>query len=111
MDFLVKQLLRLVIEWINAHPNSAFSRFMLKQRGPRTDVLRMNRGQRLGSALGFLLWGCLLLGLWLLVGYLAFGVGVLPHDNPLVGALLFGLAILSGIGFAAGLYLLLRVFI
>ena len=111
MHFVVKLLLKAIVAWINAHPDSAFSRFMLKQRGPRTDVARMNRLQRLSSALVFLLWGCLFLGLWLLTAYLTFGLRFFSQDNPLVEALIFGLALLSGCGFLGGLYLLLRVFV
>lgn len=72
MNFVVKLLLKAIVLRINAHPYLAFSRFMLQQRGLRTDVSRMNRLPRLSSALAFLLWGCVFLGLWLLVGYLAF---------------------------------------
>jgi hypothetical protein len=111
VHFVVKLLLKLVVEWIKAHPDSAFSRSMLKQRGPRTDVARMNRLQRLSSAPVFLLWGCLFLGLWLLTAYLTFGLRFLSPDNPLVGALIFGLALLSGCGFIGGLYLLVRVLV
>ena len=111
MHFVVNLLLQQVIAWINAHPDAAFSRFMRKERGPRTDVVRMNRLQRLRSALLFLVWGCLLLGLWLLVSYLTFGLGVLPRDNPVVESLIFGLAVLAGCGFVGGAYLLLRVLI
>ena len=71
----------------------------------------MTRLQRLGSSFVFLLWGCLLLGLWLLTSYLTFGVGLLPRESALVGAILFGLAVLTGIGFLGGFYLLVRVFI
>lgn len=71
----------------------------------------MNRLQRLGNALTFLLWGCLFLGLWLLMAYLTFGLGLLSRDNPLVEALIFGLALLAGCGFLGGLYLLLRVIV
>jgi hypothetical protein len=109
MNFVVELLLKAIVKWINAHPDSTFSRFMLKQRGPRTDVARMNRLQCLFSALVFLLWGCLFLGLWLLVSYLTFGLRVLSQDNPLVEVLIFGLALLSGCGFVGGLYLLMRV--
>jgi hypothetical protein len=63
----------------------------------------MNRGQRLTSALVFLFWGCFFLGLWLLTAYLAFGLGFLSQDNPVVQALIFGLALLSGCGFLGGL--------
>jgi hypothetical protein len=111
VDLLVKLVLKAVVGWINAHPDSPFSQFMLRQHGPRTDVARMSRVQRLASALVFLLWGCLFLGLWLLVGYLTFGLRVLSQDNPLVEALIFGLALLAGCGFIGGLYLLLRVFV
>ena len=111
MDFVVKLLLKAIFAWINAHPDAAFSRFMLKQRGPRTDVARMNRLQRLSSALAFLLWGCLFLGLWLLIAYLTFGLGFLSQDNPLVAVLMFGLTLLSGCGVVGGLYLLVRVFV
>ena len=109
VDYVVKMLLKAVVAWINAHPDSAFSRFMLKQRGPRTDVARMNRLQRLSSALAFLLWGCLFLGLWLLTAYLTFGLGFLSPDNPLVAVLMFGLTLPAGCGLVGGLYLLLRV--
>ncbi len=34
MDFVVKLLLKAIVEWIKARPDSAFSKFMLKQRGP-----------------------------------------------------------------------------
>jgi hypothetical protein len=111
VDLIVKLALKLVVEWVNAHPHAAFSRFMLKQRGPRTDVARLNRLQRLSSALVFLLWGCFFLGLWLLTGYLTFGLGLLSPNNPVVQVLIFGLALLSGCGFLGGLYLLLRVLV
>jgi hypothetical protein len=111
VHFVVKLLLKLVVKWIHAHPASAFSRFMLQPRGPRTDVARMNRLQRLASALAFLFWGCLFLGLWLLTAYLTFGLGLLSPDNPVVAVLIFGLALLSGCGFLGGLYLLLRVLV
>ena len=69
----------------------------------------MSRVQRLASALAVLFWGCLFLGLWLAVGYLTFGLHFLSRDNPMVEALIFGLALLAGCGFVGGLYLLLRV--
>jgi hypothetical protein len=111
MNFVVEMLLKAIVRWINAHPDSTFSKVMLRQRGPRTDVARMNRLQRLSSALVFLLWGCLFLGLWLLTSYLTFGLRFLSQDNPLVETLIFGLVLLSGCGFVGGLYLLLRVFV
>jgi hypothetical protein len=110
VDLLVKLLLRVIIGWINAHPHSALSNFMNKQRGSRTDVARMNRVQRLASALAFLFWGCLFLGLWLLVAYLTFGLNTLSPDSVVVQVLVFGLALLAGCGFVGGLYLLVRVF-
>jgi hypothetical protein len=84
---------------------------MLKQRGTRTDVANMSRVQRLASALAFLLWGCLFLGLWLLTAYLTFGLGLFSPDNTVVHVLIFGLALLAGCGFLGSLYLLLRVLI
>jgi hypothetical protein len=111
MDLIVKLLLKGLVQWIQAHPHSRFSRFMMRQRGPRTDLAKMKRIERLASALVFLLAGCLFLGLWLLAGYLAFGLGTLPQDNPFVQVLLFGLALLAGCGFVGGLYLLLRVIV
>ena len=111
VDLVAKLLLKAVVGWINAHPNSAFSRFMLKQRGPRTDVARMNRPQRLASALAFLIWGCVFLGFWLLTAYLTFGLGLVSQDNVVVQVLIFGLALLAGCGFVGGLYLLLRVIV
>lgn len=111
MDILVKMLLKAVIEWINAHPDAPFSQFMMQQRGPRMDVARMNRLQRLSSALVFLIWGCLFLGLWLLTAYLTFGLHLLSPDNLVVQVLIFGLALLVGCGLIGGLYLLLRVLV
>ena len=67
--------------------------------------------QRLGSAVVFLISGCLSLGLWLLVAYLTFGRGFFSQDNPVVQFLIFGLALLAGGGFLGGLYLLLRVIV
>lgn len=84
---------------------------MLKQRGPRRDVGRMNRLQRLSSALAFLLWGCLFLSLWLLTAYLTFGLGLISQDNLVVQVLIFGLALFAGCGLTGGLYLLLRVLV
>ena len=111
MDYVFEVLLKAVVAWIIGHRNPGFSRFMLKQRGPRTDVGRMNRLQRLSSALVFLLWGCFFLGLWLLIAYLTFGLGLFSPDNVVVQVLIFGLALLAGCGFVGGLYLLLRVII
>ena len=109
MDFVAKLLLKALVKWINAHPDSPFSRFMMQQRGPRTDVARMTRLQRLTSALDFLLWGCLFLALWLLTAYVTFGLGLISQDSAVVQVLIFGLALLAGCGFLGGLYLLLRV--
>jgi hypothetical protein len=55
VDLIIKLLFNSIVGWINAHPASPFSRFMLRQHGPRTDVARMSRVQRLASALVFLL--------------------------------------------------------
>ena len=71
----------------------------------------MTRVQRLASALVFLLWGCLFLGLWLLTAYLTLGLRELPQDSTVVQVLIFGLPLLSGCGLLGGLYLLLRVFV
>lgn len=109
MDTLVKLLLKALVEWIQANPDTAFSRFMTKQRGPRTDVNSMNRLQRLASALTFLLWGCLFAGLWMLIAYLALGLRLISPDHPVVQVLLFGLALLAGVGVIGGVYLLVRV--
>jgi len=109
MDMLVKLLLKAVVAWIHAHPDAAFSRFMLKQRDPRTDVRSMNRLQRLTSALSFLLWGCLFLGLWLLTAYLTLGLELISPNHVSIQVLLFGLALLAGVGVIGGIYLLLRV--
>ena len=111
MDFFVKLLLKALVGWIIAHPDSAFSRFMLRRRDPRTDVARMNRVQRLASAMAFLLLGCLFLGLWLLIAHLTFGLHLLSSDNTVAQVLIFGLALLAGWGFLGGLYLLVRVLI
>ena len=51
VDLLVKLVLKAVVGWINAHPDSPFSQFMLREHGPRMDVARMSRVQRLASAL------------------------------------------------------------
>jgi hypothetical protein len=111
VDLLVKLLLKAIVGWINAHPDSPFSRFMLRQHGPRTDVARMSRPQRLASALAFRLCGCLFLGLWLLTAYTTFGLKVVSPDNVVVQVLIFGLALLAGCGFLGGLYLLVRVLV
>jgi hypothetical protein len=111
VNLIVTLLLKAIVAWINAHPDSPFSRFMLKQRGPRTDVARTNRLQRLSSALVFLLWGCLSLGLWLIIAYLTFGLGLFSPDNTVVQVLIFALALLAACGFLGGLYLLLRVLV
>jgi hypothetical protein len=84
---------------------------MMEQRGPRTDVSRMNRVQRLTSAVDFLLWGILFLGLWLLTAYLTFGLGWLSQDNTVVQVMIFGSALLAGCGLVGGVYLLLRVIV
>jgi hypothetical protein len=106
VGFVVDIMLKAIVAWINAHPDSALSRFMLRQRGPRTDVVRMRRVQRLASALAFLLWGYLFFGLWLLTAYLTFGIGILSPDKAVAQVLIFGLALLSGCGRLGGLYLL-----
>jgi len=108
---LVKLLLELLLEWIRTHPNAAFSRVMLRSRGPRTVVSRMRPWERLGSALTLLLWGIVLSGVWLLLAYVTFGLKLFSADSEFVQATLFGLAILAGGGLVGGLYLLARVFI
>jgi hypothetical protein len=111
VHLLVELFLKAVVTWIERHPDSPFSRFMLAQRGPRTDVARMTRVQRLGSAISFLLWGGLFIGLWLLVAYLTFGLGVLSPESTAVQVLSFGLALLAGCGVVGGLYLLVRALV
>jgi len=59
----------------------------------------------------FLLWGVLFLGLWTLVAYLTFGVGLFSQDSIVIQVLIFGLALLAGCGLIGGLYLLVRVIV
>ena len=108
MEWLVKILLEAVIVWIEAHPDAALSRFVLKRRGPRTDVRAMNRLQRLISGLSFLCWGALFFGLWLLTAYLTFEIKLFSPDEALTQVMLIGLAVATGMGGVAGVYLLLR---
>jgi hypothetical protein len=109
VHLIAELLLRALLGWVRAHPHSALSRFMLKQRGPATNVRSMNRLQRLASALVFLFWGVVFLGLWLLTAYMAFGLHAVSPDLVIVQFLIFGLALLSGMGFLGGIYLLVRV--
>jgi hypothetical protein len=111
VELIVTFLETALVDLFNAHPNSALSRFMLKQRGPPTDVARMSRLERRTSAMAFLLWGCLFLSLMLLTAYLTFGLGLLSEDNPVALLLIFGLALLAACGVIGGLYLLVRVIV
>lgn len=109
MDVLVKFLFRLVADWIAAHPEAAFSRFMTKPQGSPTDVRRMTRVQRLASAVTFLLWGCAFLGLQAVTALLTSRLGLLSAENPLVQAVMFATTFLAGGGLLGGIYLLVRV--
>lgn len=110
MDHLVKFLLGALVGWINRNPDTPFSRFMLKQRGPRTDVKAMNRLERLKSALVFFLWGVVFALLWMGFAYVMFGLKLAgEEENPAIMIILASLAIFAGIGLVSGLYLLIRV--
>jgi hypothetical protein len=49
--------------------------------------------------LAFLFWGCVFLGLWLLIGFLTFGLSALFPDSVVVQVLIFALALLAGVRF------------
>lgn len=108
---LVKLLLDAIVRWIHAHPQSAFSRHMLKDRGPRTDTRRMTRLDRLKSGLAYLSWAVLLAGVWLLISYLVFGKGLFSPDSPMFMVVFMGVFFAAAICLVAGLYLLLRVLV
>ena len=111
MDVIVKPLFKLVTDWIAAHPEASFSRFMTKPQGPPAEVRRMTRVQRLGSAVTFLLWGCAFLGLHAATAFLTSRLGLLSADNPLVQTVMFATTFLAGGGLLGGIYLLVRVFV
>jgi hypothetical protein len=48
VDFLIKLALKAILASIKTHPDSAFSRFMLKQHGCRPDEPRAASGERTG---------------------------------------------------------------
>lgn len=107
MQVLVKLLLRAFIGWIHRNPDRRLARFMLQQVGPRTDVRRMNRLERVQAGLGFLLWGLVFAGLWTLPIFLT-DPRKIPADSVIFPLWLFATTILAGIGFVAGIYLLIR---
>jgi hypothetical protein len=111
VHYLVEYLLDWLLEWIHEHPDSPFSRFMLKRRGTRTDVRGMTRIERLKSALIFLFWGVLFAALWAGFSYLVFGLKLISPDNPATMVVVIGLVFAAGIGLVGGLYLLIRVII
>lgn len=109
MDILIKLLLKGLLQWIKDNPDSAFSRFMTRQRGLRTDVPRMTRAERLASGLAFLLLGALSAGCWLLLGYFMFELRLLTPENPIALTALIAFTFFTGMGILGGAYLLLRV--
>jgi hypothetical protein len=109
MDFLIKMILKQVLQWMQAHPDAPFTRFMRATRGPRQDVRSMTRIERLRSALSFLLWGLVFFAASLLLAYSTFALKLFSQDNVIVLVLSFGLVIFAGIGLIGGLYLLVRV--
>jgi len=109
VELVVKLILKVLVDWIAAHPEAPLSQYLLKTQGTHTGARRMNRLQRLTSAVTFLLWGCLFLGLWVATGYVTFQLKVLSPENTLVQSIRFAAAFLAGGGFLGGVYLLVRV--
>ena len=110
MKMLVDLALKRVVAWIRDNPDSPFSRFMLAERGPRQDVARMTRLERLKSALSYLFWGIFNLILLFAVPFAMLKLGV-PEGNPVFLAVIFALTFSTGIGLLAGLYLIVRTIV
>lgn len=96
---------------IEEHPDAAFSRFMTTHRGPGTDVPSMTRLDRFKSALTFFLWAILSFAMLALSAFLVWGLEILPPDNVVFLALVFGLTFWTLVCLAAGLCLLVRAII
>ena len=107
VQVLVKLLLRSFVEWVHRHPDRPVARFMLQQVGPRTDVRRMNRLERVQAGLGFLLWGVFFTGLWFLPVFVT-DPRQIPVDSVIFPLWMFATTILAGMGYVAGIYLLIR---
>jgi len=111
MRTIVELVLHAVIKWIEAHPDSAFSRFMVARRGPRTDTIRMTKLERFKSGLTFLFWGFLSLGVAAILAYGVWEMKVLSPDNVIFLVIIFSLTLWTIVCIAAGLCLLVRAII
>jgi hypothetical protein len=109
MQDLISLFIDMIVDWIRAHPEAPFSKFMLKNRGPGTDVVRMPRLVRLKNALIWLSWGVLFFALLTLIAYLAFGLKLVNENNVVFLGCFFMLVFATMICLAAGIWLLVRV--
>lgn len=111
MRTLVELVLQADIKWIEAHPDAAFSRFMVARRGPRTDTVRMTKLERFKSGLTFLCWGFLSLGAAAILGYVVWVLKLLSPDTVIFLVIVFSLTLWTMVCVAAGLCLLVRAII
>lgn len=110
MGSIADLLLRLLIAWIRAHPDAAFSRFMTASRGPRTDLSRMSRIERLRSGLVFLAWGILSFLVVVLLAWLTWERHVFNDGSALFMTVYMALVFSTFICLLAALILLVRAF-
>ena len=104
-------LMNCLISWIETHPDSRFSQFMKKDRGPRSDVTRMSRLDRLKSALTYLFMALLS---FIVLGAIAFIGGrynAISPDHAIFFGILMVNLLWALICLFAGLYLLVRILI
>ncbi len=110
MELVLHFLMRLLMRWLVAHQDTWWGRFLLKQRGPRQDVTRMTRRQRLRSARSFLLFGVVSGALFAVSGYLSAKLGLDRHE-AIYMCIIWFLGIFTLMGLGGGIYLFAHVLI
>jgi hypothetical protein len=111
MRILVELVVHAVVKWIEAHPDAAFSRFMVARHGPRTDTVRMTKLERFRSGITFLSWAIDSFCIAGILAYVVWGLNWLSQDNAIFLFTFFSLTLWAIVCLAAGLCLLVRAII
>jgi uncharacterized MAPEG superfamily protein len=111
MRMIIDILMKCIIAWIEAHPDSRISQFMTKDRGPRSDVAHMSRLDRLKSAIAYFFMAFASFLVLVVVAFIGGKYNVINPDNAIFLGILAVIMMWTLICLFAGLYLLLRIFI
>ncbi len=108
---IIDILMNCLITWIETHPDSRFSQFMTRDRGPRSDLTDMSRLDRLKSALTYLFMALLSFLVFVSIAVIGGKYNAISPDNAVFLGILVVNMLWTLICLFAGLYLLIRILI